>query len=136
MNVPTSVEVIKLLYSLQQIELGDDPNSEKNVQAIKELREKVPPMILGHYDRLMKRGKKGVAIVRGTNCPECHMTLPSGTCAQLRRAEDIVLCDTCARYLLYIPEENTITVTAKKAAKAAAPKKRVASRSKAKKTEE
>lgn len=126
MNVPSSVEVIELLYSLQQIELGDDPTSKKNQKAIAEIREKLPPSILGHYDRLMKRGKKGVAIVHNTNCPECHMTLPSGTRAQLLRGEDIVLCDTCARYLLFKPEETSVPVKAKAKAKKATSKKKSA----------
>ena len=98
MSNMTSVEVIELLYQLQEIELGEDAASPKNQKASAELRAKLPPNILGHYDRLMKRGKKGVSIVSGTNCPECHMTLPTGTRAQLMRGEDIVLCDTCARY--------------------------------------
>jgi hypothetical protein len=122
MNV-SSVEVIEWLYSLQQIELGEDPTSKKNQKTITEIREKLPANILGHYDRLMKRGKKGVSLVRGTNCPECHMTLPSGTRAQLLRAEDIVLCDTCARYLLYKPEEQAAPAAPTKPKKAPAKKK-------------
>ncbi len=122
MNV-SSVEVIECLYSLQQIELGEEPTSKKNQKTIAEIREKLPANILGHYDRLMKRGKKGVSLVRGTNCPECHMTLPSGTRAQLMRAEDIVLCDTCARYLLYKPEEQPTPAAPAKPKRASAKKK-------------
>ncbi len=102
----TSIEIVELLYSLQQIELGENPNSEESKKAIAEIRQKLPPNFLGHYDRLMKRGKKGVALVHGKNCPECHMTLPSGTYAQLLRGDDIVLCDTCARYLLFKAEDG------------------------------
>jgi len=120
MSNMTSVEVIELLYQLQEIELGEDAASPKNQKASAELRAKLPPNILGHYDRLMKRGKKGVSIVSGTNCPECHMTLPTGTRAQLMRGEDIVLCDTCARYLLYRPiAQQAVKTTAAKAKPAA-----------------
>ena len=115
----TSVEVIELLYQLQEIELGEDASSPKNQKASAELRAKLPPNILGHYDRLMKRGKKGVSIVSVTNCPECHMTLPTGTRAQLMRGEDIVLCDTCARYLLYRPIAQQAVKAAAKAKPAA-----------------
>ena len=103
------IEVIELLYSLQEMELSSDAASEEKQKSIAELREKLPASILGHYDRLMRRGRKGVAIVTGANCPECHMTLPSGTKAQLMRGDDIVLCDTCARYLLYKKEETETT---------------------------
>ncbi|MBO4544940.1 MAG: hypothetical protein IKW70_04605 [Verrucomicrobia bacterium] len=119
MSNMTSVEVIELLYQLQEIELGEDAASPKNQKASAELRAKLPPNILGHYDRLMKRGKKGVSIVSGTNCPECHMTLPTGTRAQLMRGEDIVLCDTCARYLLYRPIAQQAVKAAAKAKPAA-----------------
>jgi len=93
--------VIELLFALQQLELGPAPSSPQNVAEISRLRQKIPAQILGHYDRLLARGKKGVALVRRGVCPECHMSLASGVYAQLIRAEDIVICGACGRYLLY-----------------------------------
>jgi predicted nucleic acid-binding Zn-ribbon protein len=69
-----------------------------------ELRAAVPAPILAHYDRLVARGKKGVAVVRNQVCTGCHMRLPIGTINTLLQRQDLQLCDSCGRYL-YIPEE-------------------------------
>ena len=74
-------ELLQNLLNLQALQFGD--LKEKNVEGrIAELRSKIPLPILGHYDRLLARGKRGVAIVRN-----------------LMRAEDIHICDNCGRYL-------------------------------------
>jgi len=91
--------VIELLFALQTLEMGPAPDSSENEAEIRRLRQKIPPQILAHYNRLLARGKKGVAVVRHGVCPECHMALASGIYAQLIRAEDIVICGTCGRYL-------------------------------------
>jgi hypothetical protein len=95
---------IELLFALQELEFKPGAASAQEDAEIDQLRKQIPPPILGHYDRLVARGKKGVAVVRRGVCPECHMGLASGIYAQLIRAEDIVICDTCGRYLLYKPE--------------------------------
>ena len=82
-----------------------------------ELRAKIPSQILGHYDRLVARGKKGVAALRGQVCSACHMQVPLGVVMNLRHAQDIQLCENCGRYL-YLPPEGE----AEAAAPAAAPK--------------
>jgi predicted nucleic acid-binding Zn-ribbon protein len=94
--------VLQDLLKLQALEFGE--TTEKNVEALAaELRSKLPPTIVGHYDRLRVRGKKGVAIVRNQVCTGCHMRVPIGLVTELMRGEDIQLCETCARYL-YLPD--------------------------------
>jgi predicted nucleic acid-binding Zn-ribbon protein len=65
----------------------------------------VPPQIVAHYDRLVARGKKGVAIVRNQVCTGCHMRLPIGTINTLMQGHDIQLCDSCGRYLVLAEPE-------------------------------
>src|SRR5438105_5172059 len=48
-----------------------------------ELRGKIPAPILGHYDRLVAQGKKGVAAVRNQVCTGCHMKVTLGVMATL-----------------------------------------------------
>ena len=91
-------ELLQNLLNLQALQFGD--LKEKNVEGrIAELRSKIPLPILGHYDRLLARGKRGVAIVRNQVCSGCHMRVPVAVVANLMRAEDIHICDNCGRYL-------------------------------------
>lgn len=91
-------ELLQNLVRLQSLEFGEI--EEKNAEAtIAELRGKIPPQILGHYDRLVVRGKKGVAMVRDQVCTGCHMRLPIGVINTLMHGNDIQLCDSCGRYL-------------------------------------
>ena len=91
-------ELLQNLVRLQSLEFGEV--KEKNAEAtMTELRGKIPPQILAHYERLVVRGKKGVAIVRDQVCTGCHMRLPIGVITTLMHGRDIQLCDTCGRYL-------------------------------------
>lgn len=102
--------VMQALVELQTLEFGPDPESTANKQKADQLRSQVPPQILGHYDRLRARGKKGLALVRDNKvCAECHMGVPIGTVITIMKGEDIQLCGNCGRYLFVIdrPVEPT-----------------------------
>jgi predicted nucleic acid-binding Zn-ribbon protein len=87
---------IQNLLKLQSIEFGEEKGSEKHIS---DLRTSIPEPILGHYDRLRARDKKGVAVVRNQVCTGCHMRLPIGVITVLMQDRDIQLCDSCGRYL-------------------------------------
>ena len=94
--------VLQNLLKLQALDFGE--TTAKNVEALAAaLRSNIPQPILGHYDRLRDRGKKGVAVVRNQVCSGCHMHVPIGQITVLMRGEDIQLCETCGRYL-YLPD--------------------------------
>ena len=95
-------DVLQNLLKLQALDF-DEPASKASDAHKEELRALIPAPILGHYDRLVVRGKKGVAVVRNQVCTGCHMRLPIGTINTLMQASDIQLCDTCGRYL-YLPD--------------------------------
>jgi predicted nucleic acid-binding Zn-ribbon protein len=99
------MRIIQRLFEVQELEMGPKAESPETRQAIETLRKEIPEQILGHYDRLRGRGKKGVALVRHGVCSGCQMKLASGIHAQLYRDDDIGVCDTCGRYLLLAPEE-------------------------------
>ena len=108
-------DLMQNLIQLQSLEFGDSKNAQ--AEAVKaELRAKIPHQILGHFDRLVARGKKGVAAVRGQVCSGCHMQVPLGVVNTLKQGQDIQLCESCGRYL-YLPPEGEAA-----AAPAAAPK--------------
>ena len=92
------------LRALQTLELSTRrPTPSQRAQILK-LRELVPAPILSHFDRLIVRGKKGVARARNGACGECHLRIASGTMQALSHANEIHICDNCGRYL-YLPED-------------------------------
>lgn len=91
------------MLQIQELQLVQEEDPEANPELIK-LRKKVPPQILGHFDRMLARGKKAVAIVRHRTCTSCRMNIPVGTIATLMRDEDIQICGSCGRYLYLEPE--------------------------------
>ena len=94
--------VLQNLLKLQALDFGEA--TAKNIEAqTAALRGNIPQPIIGHYERLRVRGKKGVAVVRNQVCSGCHMHVPIGQITVLMRGEDVQLCETCGRYL-YLPD--------------------------------
>ena len=91
--------VMQALVELQNLEFGPASNSAATKEAAEKLRVQVPPQILGHYERLRARGKKGLALVRNQVCTECHVHIPIGTIITVMKGLDIQLCGNCGRYL-------------------------------------
>ena len=104
-----------LLQNLIQLQtLQSSGVKDKSAEAsLAELRAKIPSQIIAHYDRLVARGKKGLAAVRGQVCSGCHMQVPLGVVMTLKRGDDIQICESCGRYL-YLPTavETEATVPA------------------------
>ncbi|MDR3459411.1 MAG: hypothetical protein P4N60_18435 [Verrucomicrobiae bacterium] len=94
-------ELINTVWKLQSLEF--DETAPGRADQIAGLRAKIPLQVLGHYDRLRARGKKGVSIVRNQVCTACHMQVPLGAVMTLMRGADIQLCECCGRYL-YLPD--------------------------------
>jgi hypothetical protein len=97
-------ELFANLLRLQAIDFDEITEREAGMTNL-ELRQKIPAPILGHYDRLVARGKRGVAIVRNQVCSGCHMQIPMGTITVIMRGEDIQVCENCGRYL-FLPDET------------------------------
>ena len=93
------------LRALQELEFQNHNRLSENEKQIHKLREKIPNQILDHYDRLMARGKKGLAAVRNQVCTGCHMRVPVGTITTIMHGTDIQLCENCGCYL-YIPHDE------------------------------
>ena len=98
-----------LLQNLIQLQTLESSGVKDNkVEAsLAELRAKIPSQILAHYDRLVARGKKGMAAVRGQVCSGCHMQVPLGVVMTLKRGQDIQICESCGRYLYLPPAVET-----------------------------
>jgi len=91
-------ELIRDLLKLQSLEFDEVVESETEKQ-IAELRARVSPPILAHYDRLLARGKKGLAAIRNQVCTACHMHVTRSTVQALMHNVDIQVCENCGRYI-------------------------------------
>jgi hypothetical protein len=101
-------ELLQNLIKLQSLEF-ETTKGKTAAPVVAELRAKIPSQILGHYDRLVARGKKGLAAVRDQVCTGCHMRVPIGVVTTLMHDTDIQLCDSCGRYL-YLAEATPAEV--------------------------
>jgi predicted nucleic acid-binding Zn-ribbon protein len=120
---PPMNELMQNLLKLQALEF-DRPAEPDLAKRIAELRAKIPAPILGHYDRLMARGKKGVAAINHQVCTGCHVQVPRGTVLTLMHDDDLQICENCGRYL-YLAEPANSAPPAAAPEKSKLQKKRV-----------
>jgi predicted nucleic acid-binding Zn-ribbon protein len=103
-NLPRDlVPLLKCLGELDSAKrrLADQPVDVANLdREIETVRERIPTSLLIHYDLRRSRGKPAIVAVRGSVCGGCHLTLPSGRAAALRRGDESVqVCDHCGAFL-------------------------------------
>ena len=96
------------LSALQQIlQRGDNVPAEAKAQVAR-LEKKIPPPLLAHFSRQLACGRHGVGLLRNGVCSACHIRVPSVTLDDLRRTDDVVLCENCGCYLAPPPEEEQV----------------------------
>jgi predicted nucleic acid-binding Zn-ribbon protein len=77
------------------------------VVEIESLRELLPTSILAHHDSFRARGKLTIAPVTRGICGACHIALPRGHAAALRRvADDLSVCDNCGVFIYLVDESQ------------------------------
>jgi hypothetical protein len=100
-------QILDNLLRLQNLELGTERVSMGSAE---EVRKNIPVHLLGQYDRLRARGKKGVAMVRNGVCSQCHMALAVGLLASLHRDDSVYRCATCGAYLYLVSEPPVLEI--------------------------
>ena len=96
------------LLALQRIlERRDIPPAEAKAQAAR-LEKKIPPPLLAHFSRQLACDRHGVGLLRNGICSACHIKVPSVTVDDLRRTDDVVLCENCGCYLAPPPEAEAV----------------------------
>ena len=100
--------ILENLLKLQTLESAGIAGAETRKQ-LAELRAKIPAQILGHYDRLRVRGKKGIAVIRHQVCSGCHVQVPRNTELTLMHGADIQICESCGCYLSLPEHANPAT---------------------------
>jgi predicted nucleic acid-binding Zn-ribbon protein len=98
------------LLELQTLQLESAPHQRGRPSAMEAIRKTIPSLVLVNYDRLLARGKKGVATVRNGVCTECHIGVAIGALAGLAQEGDIRACGNCGCYLFLPPNQPVIPV--------------------------
>ncbi|MDT5158815.1 MAG: uncharacterized protein QOC99_3246 [Acidobacteriota bacterium] len=65
----------------------------------------LPANVKGTYQRIVSRIRDGVAVAeaRNNSCSACFMLLRPQVMSEIRRGEEIIICDNCNRILYYQP---------------------------------
>ena len=68
----------------------------------------LPKQMSALYNRISARIRDGIAVAEAKNgsCTACFMTLRPQVMAEIRRGEDVIICDNCNRILYYQPAEK------------------------------
>jgi len=109
-----AANILKKLRKLAQFDaelrkLSRDTEEYREMRdKIESLRAPLPTSILSHYDGRKARGKLGIAAVRRGVCGGCHLSIPSGRLADLRRKPgEINVCDNCGVFIYLTEDELT-----------------------------
>jgi hypothetical protein len=68
------------------------------------LAAEIPPKVLEQYE-IVAKSRKGVAVAQAKDglCVECHVRLRPMVYAEVRHNNTLVQCDSCQRFLYFIP---------------------------------
>ena len=99
-------KIMEHLLAIQNHQLNARGHTPAVLAEMEQRRAEVPAPVLAHFERMIARGKKGVAAVRDGVCTECHLRLTTGKLANLAAGTDIWLCDNCGRYLYFSAAEK------------------------------
>ena len=74
----------------------------------------LPAGVKGTYQRIVSRIRDGVAVAEARNgsCSACFIALRPQVMAEIRRGEEIIICDNCNRILYYRQARQSTPVTA------------------------
>ena len=72
------------------------------------LMETLPKQVSAMYKRISTRIRDGVAVAeaRNSSCSACFMALRPQVMAEVRRGEEVIICDNCNRILYYVPADS------------------------------
>src|SRR3712207_6310508 len=105
---------------LKEFEAKNRSQSEE-IEGLRRERERLfstlPPGVKGVYQRIVSRIRDGVAVAdaRNGSCSACFIALRPQVMAEIRRGEEIIICDNCNRILYYrqaAPQQHGTTVSA------------------------
>lgn len=84
---------------------------QKEIDTLKTERtgivKEMTPAVFSEYERIRK-GRAGIAIAEAVNgrCSKCHITLRPQFLQELKKADKIMVCESCKRMLYYNPPQS------------------------------
>ena len=75
----------------------------------------LPKNLASVYDRMAQRSKDGIAVaeVKGGSCSACFMSLRPQMQLEVKRGDQIITCENCARILYMVPKDSGSEAAAK-----------------------
>lgn len=71
--------------------------------------EKISSEIMDRYNSWRKRrGTSLVAVIKGRSCGGCNLNLPLQLVNEVRKAQELHICNSCGRILYWQDEEDTV----------------------------
>jgi mannitol/fructose-specific phosphotransferase system IIA component (Ntr-type) len=117
---------INLLIQIQELHVArvqkraTQPNTRLKQlnDTIDSLVEEIPVPYKDQFERLIGRDTMAIVPLAGSSCSACGMVLPIGRVNEIRTAETIYTCESCARLLYYpaglpkgVPQKRNVTPT-------------------------
>jgi len=66
--------------------------------------------VLYQYERIRKGlGNSAVAVVHNSACGECFSAIPPQKCVEIRMMNELILCESCGRILVFCETNETVT---------------------------
>jgi predicted nucleic acid-binding Zn-ribbon protein len=80
---------------------------DKETARRKEIFATLPARLASVYDRMAQRSRDGIAVAEVVNgsCSACYMSLRPQALVNVKRGDEISLCENCAR-ILYVPNRE------------------------------
>lgn len=114
------IQLQELLVAKDQQQAGAGGHLEKLDASIDAMLQDLPETLSARFRRLLKKNLLVIVPVANNGCTACGMGLPISLVQQVRIADQLHACPSCAR-LLYYPEV-TLRAQAKRVPRGAPPK--------------
>lgn len=93
------------LLALQSLTRSGGVPRNEELDAIAQLRNRLPAALVSAFDQRVASGRPTIAIARQGLCGACHAHVGLATYADLLNPRAVATCGQCGCYLLLAPEE-------------------------------
>jgi predicted nucleic acid-binding Zn-ribbon protein len=81
--------------------------SPRTARRVKEIRKKIPKVILDHFECIRLDGRKPIAPVDYAVCTACNFKMPKARALAAHRSGEIDICDNCGAFI-YVEKSDRL----------------------------